>query len=74
MQRIARSRSDAPEFIVGPRDNVSSIVVIDCITVCTSVIYATGNIGITAIGARVTTIVGIVAAARRTMVANVAKR
>ena len=48
LDRVARSRSDAPRHIVGSRAAVSVIGTIDCITVCTFVCTFVGTI----IGAR----------------------
>ena len=57
-----------------PHDSVSNFGTVDCITVCTDVVNSSGKVGVAAIGARVMTIIGIDAAARRTLAANVAKR
>ena len=67
LDRVARSRSDAPSLIVGSRETVSMFGTIECISVCTIVASIRGrlsvSIGVTASG----TIIGIAVGARRTL-------
>ena len=73
LDRVARSRSDAPSLIVGSRESVSMDGTIDCITVCTIVVSTEGrvsvSIGVTASG----TIIGNAVGARRTLSPGVAR-
>ena len=64
LDRVARSRSDAPRLIVWSRDTVSTFGTIDCITACTVASSIGGSvsdsIGVAAIGTGIATITGIV--------------
>ena len=61
LDRVARSRSDAPSLIVGSRETVSMFGTIDCITVCTVVV----SIRVTVIGTGVGVIIGNVIGVHR---------
>ena len=77
LDRVARSRSDAPRLILWSRDIVSMFGTIDCITVCTVVSSIGGRVSdsivVTTIGTGIATNIGIAAGARRTLSASVAR-
>ena len=63
LDRVARSRSDAPSLIVGSRETGSMFGTIECISVCTIVASIRGRLSVS-IGV---TIIGIAVGARRTL-------
>ena len=70
LDRVARSRSDAPSLIVRSRETVSKFDTIGCMTVCTfvaSIGVTRGRIGVTASGTGIATIIGIAVGACRTL-------
>ena len=77
LDRVARSRSDAPRLILWSRDTVSMFGTIDCMTICTVAGSISGrvsdSIGATTIGTGIATNIGIVIGARRTLSASVAR-
>ena len=74
LDRVARSRSDAPSLIVRSRETVSKFDTFGCMTVCTfgaSIGVTRGRIGVTAIGTGIATIIGIAVGACRTLSSGV---
>ena len=74
LDRVARSRSDAPRLTVPFHTPGSVFGTIDCITVCTVVVSTIGRFVIAAIDTGVAIDIATVIAARRTLPPSVARR